>query len=70
MIRLDARRLSDEVAQWFNLAKIKKVLSSKMNLLFRRIAGCPQHLPSPAGPRHFHMLLVALAVVESWHLLA
>ena len=27
VIRLDARRLSDEVAQWFNLAKIKKTLS-------------------------------------------
>jgi hypothetical protein len=26
VIRLDARRLSDEVAQWFNLAKIKKAL--------------------------------------------
>jgi hypothetical protein len=26
----------------------------EMNLRFRPIAGCPQHLPSPAGPRHFH----------------
>jgi hypothetical protein len=29
VIRLDARRLRDEVAQCFNLAKIKKALSSK-----------------------------------------
>ena len=41
----------------------------EMNLRFRPIAGCPQHLPSPAGPRHFHMLLIALAVVETWYLL-
>ena len=54
MIRLDARRLNDEVARCFNIAKTKKALSSKMNWRFRPIAGSPQHLPSPAGPRHFH----------------
>jgi hypothetical protein len=69
VIRLDARRLSDEVAQCFNLAKIKKTLPPKMNLRFRPIAGCPSIYHRLLGHTISTMLLVALAVVETWYLL-
>ena len=42
----------------------------EMNLRFRPIVGCPQHYHRLLGHAISTMLLVALAVVETWHLLA
>jgi hypothetical protein len=68
-IRLDARRLSDEVAQCFNLAKIKKRFHRNELALqtYRRVP--PSIYRRLLAHAISTMLLVALAVVETWYLL-
>jgi hypothetical protein len=61
VIRPDARRLSDEVAQRFNLAKIKKPLPSKINLRCRPIAGCPSIYHRLLGHAISTLLLVLMS---------